>query len=120
MRVTEMRIASAAVAAAILFDSTVAVAGTTPSAAPARAAQASWLTLSMLTPSGAIGLGGAAAQPATDVPPAPPPPPPAAEGNAVSGVPLPVIGIWLAELALGVYILTRSHHGRFSFPNSPA
>jgi hypothetical protein len=120
MRVVGMRIASAAVAAAIVFESTVAVAATTPPPAPAQTTRASWVTLSMLTPSGAIGLAGAAAQPATDVPPAPPPPPPAAEGNAISGVPLPVIGIWLAELALGVYILTRSHHGHFDFPNSPA
>jgi hypothetical protein len=67
----------------------------------------------MLSPSGAIGLAGAAAQPASDVPPPPP------DGNAYRGVPLPVIGIWLAEVALAIYILTRNHHGRLSFPNSP-
>lgn len=121
MRVTGSRIASAAIAAAMIFDSTAGVATTMPPAAPAQASQASWLTLSMLSPSGAIGLGGTAAQPATDVPPPPPPPegPPPTDGNAYRGVPLPVIGIWLAEIALAVYILTRNHRGRFSFPNSP-
>jgi hypothetical protein len=76
----------------------------------------------MLTPSGAVGLAGTAAQPAADqpLPPPPPPPgPPPPDENAVSGVPLPVIGIWLAGIALAVYILTRSHHGRFSFPQPP-
>ncbi|MEO8456003.1 MAG: hypothetical protein ABI454_12670 [Sphingomicrobium sp.] len=117
MRVTGSRIASAAVAAAMLFDATAGIAATTPPAAPAQASQTSWLTLSMLSPSGAIGLAGAAAQPATDVPPPP-------DGNAYHGVPMPVIGVWLAGVALAVYILTRHHRGRFSFPqpnpNSPA
>src|SRR5439155_23161834 len=115
-------IAAAAVAGAILFDSTAAVAAATPSAAPPQASAASWLTLSMLTPTGAIGLAGTAAQPAADqLPPPPPPGPPPPEGNAVRGVPLPVIGIWLAEVALAVYILTKSHRSRFGFPvTSPA
>src|SRR2546423_608197 len=124
MRVRGFRIAFAAVVVAILFDSTAAIAAATPSAPAQQASAASWMTLSMLTPSGAVGLAGAAAQPAADQPPPPPPPPPGPpppEGNAVSGVPLPVIGIWLAGIALAVYILTRNHHGRFSFPPvSPA
>lgn len=119
MSVTGSRIASAAVAAAMLFDSTAGIAATTPPAAPAQASQTSWLTLSMLSPTGAIGLAGTAAQPATDVPPPPPEGPPPPDGNAYRGVPLPVIGVWLAEIALAVYILTRNHGGRFSFPNSP-
>ena len=69
----------------------------------------------MLSPSGAIGLAGATAQPAADMPPPPPP----AEDNAYRGVPLPVIGIWLAGIALAVYIATRNHRGRFIFPTSP-
>jgi hypothetical protein len=51
------------------------------------------------------------------VPPPGPPPPP--EENAYRGVPLPVIGIWLAGIALAVYIATRHHRGRFDFPVSP-
>jgi hypothetical protein len=120
MRVVGFRIAATAVTAAILLDSTVAVAATPAPAAPPQASAASWMTLSMLTPTGAIGLAGTAAQPAADQPPPPPGPPPPREENGVSGVPLPVLGIWLAEIALAVYILTRSHHGRFRFPVSPA
>jgi hypothetical protein len=125
MRVIGSRIASAAVAAALMFDATAGIAASAPPATPPQASQAGWLTLSMLSPSASIGLAGAAVQPATDVPPPPPPPmgPPPPEGNAYNGVPLPVIGIWLAGIALAVYILTRNHNGRFSFPqpqpNSP-
>jgi hypothetical protein len=119
MRILGSRIASAAVAAALIFDSTAGIAASAPPAAPPQASQASWLTLSMLSPSGAIGLAGAAAQPATDVPPPPPGPPPPPEDNAYRGVPLPVIGIWLAGIALAVYIATRNHKGRFVFPTSP-
>ena len=119
MRVRASRIAAAAVAAAMLFDSAVAVAAAAPPAAPPQATAASWLTLSMLTPAGAIGLAGTAAQPNANEAPPPPPPPGPPPGNAVSGVPLPVIGLWLAEIAVAVYILTRHHHGRFIFPVSP-
>jgi hypothetical protein len=109
--------ASAAVAASLVVSSTASVAAAMPPAAAApQASQASWLTLSMLTPTGAIGLAGAAAQPAADVPP--PPPPPGYE-NSNRTLPLPVIAIWLAEIALAVYILTKNHHGHFVFPNSP-
>jgi soluble lytic murein transglycosylase-like protein len=116
MRLLASRIASAAVAAALIFDSTAGIAATAPPVTTPQASQASWLTLSMLSPSGAIGLAGAAAQPATDVPPPPPPPP---EGNAYGGVPLPVIGIWLGGIALAVYIATRNHRSRFNIPTSP-
>jgi hypothetical protein len=114
MRVLGSRIASAAVAAALIFDSTAGIAASAPPATSPQASQASWLTLSMLSPSGAIGLAGAAAQPAADMPPPPPP----AE-NAYRGVPLPVIGIWLAGIALAIYIATRNHRGRVIFPTSP-
>ena len=67
MRVLGSRIASAAVAAALIFNSTAGIAASAPPATPPQASQASWLTLSMLSPSGAIGLAGAAAQPAADV-----------------------------------------------------
>jgi hypothetical protein len=121
LRVIGSKVAAAALAGVMLFDSTAAVAAATPPAAPPQASGASWLTLSMLTPTGAIGLAGTAAQPAADQPPpSPPPGPPPHEGNAVAGVPLPVIGIWLAEVALAVYILTKNHRSRFIFPVSPA
>lgn len=123
MRVIGSRIAAAAVAASIVFTSTAAVAQSAPPSAMAPNAQVQWTALSMLSNSGAIGLAGSAAQPGVDQPPPPPPPPGTVavrEENGVAGVPLPVIGIWLAEVALAVYILTRSHHARFEFPVSPA
>ena len=123
MRVIGSRIASAAVAAALIFDSTAGIAAAAPAGAPPQASQANWLTLSMLSPAASIGLAGTAAQPATDVPPPPPPPGPPPGGNAYNGVPLPVIGIWLAGIALAVYIASHNSRGRFSFPqpnpNSP-
>src|SRR5947209_1566067 len=124
MHVIGSKIAAAAVAASIVFTSTAAVAQSAPQPAMTPNAQVQWTALSMLTNSGAIGLGGTAAQPGM-VPPPPPPPPANCDNdrshcNGVGGVPLPVIGIWLAEVALAVYILTRSHHARFVFPVSPA
>jgi hypothetical protein len=122
MRVIGSKITTAAVAAAMIFTPTAAVSASMPPA-PAQTARSPWLTLSMLDSWGTVGLAGAAAQPATDVPPPPPPPeapPPSTDGNSISGVPLPVIGVWLAGIVLAVYIATRNHHGRFVFPTSPA
>jgi hypothetical protein len=110
--------------AAILFQPTAAVAGTSSSAAPAaQTSQISWQTLSMLNPSGAIALGGAAvaAQPAADVPPPPPLGPPPPDGG-IGTPPLPVIAVWLATIAVAIWILAHKHgHGTFEFPqpNSP-
>ena len=104
-------IASAAVALSLVFNSTAAVASTTPAPAPTTH---SWLTLSMLTPSGAAVLDTAAVTAAQ--PENPPPPPP--DGNSGPGwPPIPVILIWLAVLGLDIWILTRHHHHHH--PNSP-
>jgi hypothetical protein len=63
----------------------------------------------MLTPTGAMGLAGAAAaQPNADA--GTPPPPPAAFP------PIPVITILLADLVLGIYIATRHSHARIFLP----
>ena len=103
-----------ALTASLVFGSTAATAAPAPIASNP---QTSWLTRSMLTPGGAIGLGGAAVQ----LPPPDSAPPPHAYGAAPTP-PVPVIAIWLATLATAVYILTREHHGHFFFPprNSPA
>ena len=109
----ESRTAAAAMAVAIVFSSTASAAGTSaPPTAPQ--AQTSWQALSILSPAAAIGFAGAATQ---AVPDADTPPPP--EGNAYTGVPIPVIGIWLATLVAAVYILTKKHHGRGQFPQPP-
>ena len=107
------KIITAALAAALVVTSTEASAASQPAPQP----QSSWLALSMLTPGGSIGLGGAAAQ----LPPPDNAPAPQAHGAATTP-PVPVIAIWLATLAMSIYILTREHHGHFVFPRpgSPA
>jgi len=99
------RIVSGAAAFALLVSS-AAGAASTPSS-PAPQTQNGWVTLSMLTPNGAMGLAGSTAQPAPDTSPV---------RADVPTPPIPVIAIWLATLAMAIYILTRDHHGRFSFP----
>jgi len=72
----------------------------------------------MLTPSGAIALQGAAVAAAqTEAPPPPPPPPPQSTGFTTP--PIPVIAVWLAVIAVDIWILTKNHH-HHNFPNSPA
>ena len=106
------KIVAAAVSASLVFGSTEAAAASVSPSAPAPNPQASWLALSMLTPGGASGLGGAAVQ----LPPPDNAAPPHAYGT-VQTPPVPVIAIWLATLATAVYILTREHHGRVLFPS---
>jgi hypothetical protein len=113
MRKTLAKLTSAAVASALIFTSSAAIAqSSTPAAAPQ--AQSSWMALSMLSPVGAGALGGAAAvaQPA-------PPPPPSAYGR-LAPPPLPVIAVWLATLLVMVYIATRNDDHGVPAPNSPA
>jgi hypothetical protein len=118
-------IASAVVSFSLVASSTAAIASTAP---PQPAPTNGWLTLSMLTPSGASVLNSAAvtaAQP--QIPPAPPMKT-CADGSVVPAdascnggpawPPLPVILIWLAVLGVNIYILTKSHH--HGVPNSPA
>lgn len=113
------KLTAAAVAAALISSSAATAATTTAAPVPAPVAQtsqASWLTLSMLTPAGAIGLGGAVAQDAAAD--NPPPPPPANYNGGPSFPPLPVIAILLGTVALAIYIATRDKHGRVELPNS--
>lgn len=113
MRAITVRIASLAAAAGILFSSSAAISATPSSSAQPAASSISWTTLSMMTPAGAIGLAGAAAQDA-EVPPPPPPP----EPNGVAGVPLPVLILWIADIAALIYIATRNHN-HLRIANSP-
>ena len=116
-------IAAVVVSASLIVSSTSAVAS---SPTPAQAAD-SWLTLSMLTPSGAAVLDSAAvaaAQPATVTCPdgtvvangAPCPGP--AVYTSPGFPPIPVIIVWLAVLGVGIYILTKGNG--HNHPNSPA
>lgn len=103
MRVTGSRIVAAIVAIATVTSSTASIASTPP--APPDQARSPWVTLSMLTPAGASALSASAtavaAQPETL-----PPPPPAVEGRGFHP-PLAVIAVWLADIALMIYIATR-------------
>ena len=103
MRVTGSRIVAAIVAIATVTSSTASMASTPP--APPDQARSPWVTLSMLTPAGASALSASAiavaAQPETL-----PPPPPAMEGRGFHP-PLAVIAVWLADIALMIYIATR-------------
>lgn len=114
---SRFRIATAAVAVSLLMSS--AASGAQTIAAPTSPASvqpgASWLTLSMLTPDGSIGLGGAAVQPEQTTLGDYAPPPQAGGGSGTP--PIPVIALWLAEAAVAIYILTRHHHHNHS--NSP-
>ena len=107
---------AAAVSLSLIATSTAAVASTEGSPQPS--SSAGWLTLSMLTPSGAAVLDStalAAAQP--DTMPPPPPPPPTYTGPGTP--PIPVIILWLAVLGTMVYIATKGNH-HHPVPNSPA
>lgn len=103
MRVIGSRIAAAIVAIAMATSSTASMASTPP--APLHQARSPWVTLSMLTPAGASALPASATAVAAQ-PEAPPPPPPAVEGRGFHP-PLAVIAVWLADIALMIYIATR-------------
>jgi hypothetical protein len=109
MRRLRQLTAFAFVSCLIVANSTAARASTTPP--PPNGDP--WLALSMLTPSGSIGLAGAAV---AAQPEAPPPPPPHYTGSSTP--PLPVIALWLGVIAVDIYLLLRHdhHHGH---PNSP-
>jgi len=107
MRCSRQLVASAVVSISLIANSTAALASVS---ATQPAAGNPWLALSMLTPSGATGLGGAA------VAAAQPEAPPAGEYRGSSTPPVAVIAVWLAVLAADVYILTRHHHHHANSP----
>ena len=103
MRVTTGKyIAAIAADVALNSESPVAAA----SAAPAQPTSSTTLTLSALNPAGATALGGAvAAQPV--------------EADNNFNIPLPVIGFWVATVAVMIYIATRHKHGHIFVAVSP-
>lgn len=122
-------IASASVIAGLLTSSMASAAPLTPVAASQ--ASNAWLTLSMLTTTGAAELAStavAATQPVTS----PPTTKTCPDGAVVpidapcgptgytgpSTPPIPVLLIWLAVLGVDIYILTKNHH-HHPVPNSP-
>ena len=116
-------VASAIVSLSLISSSTAALA----QSAPPPASSDSWLTLSMLTPSGAAVLGAAgvtAAQPDSQTCP---------DGSVIpanatcggpgytgpSTPPIAVLAIWALVLGTMVYIATKNNHSH-PVPNSPA
>lgn len=114
MRVIGRRTVSAIIALAMAASSTAGVAAT---AAPQQARDP-WVTLSMLTPAGATALAGAATAVAAQ-PETPPPPPPAVGEDRGFHPPLAVIAVWLADIALMIYIATRSDDNDVEAGESP-
>ena len=103
MRVIGSRTVSAVVALALAASPVQGAASTVP-ATPDQA-RSPWVTLSMLTPAGASALYASATAGAAQ-PETPPPPPPAVEDRGFHP-PLAVIAVWLADIALMIYIATR-------------
>lgn len=123
MRNIQTKFAATAIAAALIFSPTAAVASTY-SAPPSPSA---WVTLSELTPAGATALAGsgavAGAPDAADLA--------AAQSTTVvtttdsdyrpNPLPLPVIAVLLAVVGTAVYIaLIEKHHSHRPFLISPA
>jgi hypothetical protein len=94
MRSIGSNFTSAALAAALVFASTAAAA------APARG-QNAWTTLSTMNPAGAAALGGAVAA-AQD---------PVVTDDPHNGfyLPIPVLAVILAVIALDIWIITKDH-----------
>ena len=101
------RFVTAMAAIAILGTSTASMAAAAPAGPPQ--VRDPWLTLSMMTPVGASTLSQTAVAAAAQLE-GPPPPPPEAyqrQGRDEFHVPLAVIAVWLADIALMIYIATR-------------
>jgi len=125
MRSIRTKLAATAVAAAIMISPTAA-ASATMSTTVAQPTSNGWVTLSQLTPAGAVALAGsgvmAGAPDAATV---------AASAAAVQPVdevsephtnpfPLPVIAVLLAVLGTAIYIaFIEKHHGHATFPGGP-
>lgn len=117
MRDIRTKIASTAIAAALIFSPTAAVA------APysAQPASNSWVTLSSLTPAGATALGsGAIAGAPSAATLAAAQSTVAYDEPRANSLPLPVIAVLLAVLGTAIYIaLIEKHHSHRAFLISP-
>ena len=93
MRPIQGKLTSVALAAALVFSSTAAIA--------APAGPDAWTTLSMMNPAGATALGGAAvaAQPVV-----------VEDQHDGFYLPIPVLAVILAVVAVDIWILTKDHH----------
>ena len=102
---------------AALAMATSSTAGLAAPAAPQQARDP-WVTLSMLTPAGAAALAGSATAVAAQ-PETPPPPPPVIVEDRGFHPPLAVIAVWLADIALMIYIATHDDDDDVEAGESP-
>ena len=99
MRNIRTKIASTAIAAALIFSPTAAVASTY-APAPSNA----WSTLSTLTPAGATALAGSSVAPSAATLAGAQSTVAYEEDRRATSLPLPVIAVWLAVLGTMAYI----------------
>ena len=116
MRDIRTKIASTAVAAALIFSPTAAVAATYPT----QAQNSGWTTLSQMTPAGADALSGAVAGAPDAATLAAAQSTVAYDEPHANPLPLPVIAVLLAVLGTAIYIaLIEKHHSHGVFELSP-
>ena len=124
MRSIRTKLAATVVAAAMMMSPTAAASATMSTAATAPVSNG-WVTLSQLTPAGAMALAGSGVVAGT-----PDAATVAASAAAVQPVesnepganpfPLPVIAVLLAVLGTAIYIaFIEHHHGHATFPGAP-
>jgi hypothetical protein len=124
MRSIRTKLAATAVAAAIMISPTAAASATMATTA-ARPATTGWVTLSQMTPAGAMALAGSgvvAATPdaATVAASAAAVQPMEGDEGRANPLPLPVIAVLLAVLGTAIYIaFIEKHHGHANFPGPP-
>jgi len=118
MRDIRTKIASTAIAAALIFSPTAAVASTYNTATTS--SSTAWLTLSSLTPAGATALAGAGANAPSAATLAAAQSTVAYDERRANPLPLPVIAVLLAVLGTAIYIaFLEDHDGDAHFGTSP-
>ena len=119
MRSITKTLASAAVAAALIVSPTAA-ASASMSAPLAGQPQNSWVTLSQMTPAGAVALAGSGAVPNAATMAAAAQTSDDYQARRANPLPLPVLAVLLAVLGAAIYIaFIEKHRGRVSFPFTP-
>jgi len=120
MRTMWSKFAASVVAAALIASPTMASA-----TAAAQPTATSWVTLSQMTPAGAMALAGSGAvagtpDAATVAASAAAVQPYEGDERRANPLPLPVIAVLLAVLGTAIYIaFIEKHHGHATFPGAP-
>ena len=124
MRSIRTNLAAMVVATAIMVSPTAA-ASATMAATTAQPASSGWVTLSQMTPAGAMAMAGsgavaAAPDAATVAASAAAVQPVEGDAPRANPLPLPVIAVLLGVIATAIYIaFIEKHHGHADFPGPP-